>query len=130
MAGYKQIKPRWKKGESGNPAGKPKGAFSLINLLKHKIQECPEGQDKKTYADLIIQRMMKESIEKGDIQHIKTIWAYIEGMPKQKTDIDLKSGGKVLQGFNYITPNEKNNPDNRTTTETAPSVADATGQNN
>ena len=95
MAGYKQIKPRWKKGESGNPAGKPKGTFSLLNLLKAEIQKCPEGQDKKTYGDLIIQRMLADSIKKGDIQHIKTIWAYLEGMPKEHHDLTTL-GEKIM----------------------------------
>ena len=32
--------------------------------------------------------MLKESIEKGDIQQIKLIWNYIEGMPKQPIDFE------------------------------------------
>ena len=87
----------FKKGDDPrrNTTGKNKGAFSLINLLKHKIQECPEGQDKKTYADLIIRRMLSESIKKGDIQHIKTIFAYLEGMPKQ--NVDVTSGEEPIK---------------------------------
>lgn len=91
----------FKKGKDSrrNTTGKNKGSFSLLRLLKNKIQECPKGQDKMTYADLMVKKMLKESIEKGDIQHIKTIWAYIEGMPKQ--NIDVMSGGeKIIPIYN------------------------------
>lgn len=73
-----------------NVTGKNKGAFSLVNMLKAEIQKCPPGEDKKTYAELIIKKMMDESVKKGDIQHIKTIYAYIEGLPKQTTDVNFK----------------------------------------
>jgi len=65
---------------------KPKGAFSLINLLRAEIQKCPAGQDKKTWATLIVERMLVDSVKKGDIQHIRTIFNYLEGMPKQELD--------------------------------------------
>ena len=72
-----------------NPKGNEPGtAFSLLTILKNELQKCPEGQDKKTYADLIIKRMLKEAIEKGDIQQIKLIWNYIEGMPRQPIDFE------------------------------------------
>ena len=45
------------KGVSGNPDGRPPGTFSLLTLLKQELQKVPEGQDKKTYADLIIKRI-------------------------------------------------------------------------
>lgn len=88
-------KGRFPKGVSGNPAGKPEGTFSLITLLKQELQKCPEGQDKKTYADLIVKRMLKEAIEKGDQQQIRLIWNYIEGMPRQ--NLDITSANKPLQ---------------------------------
>jgi translation initiation factor 1 (eIF-1/SUI1) len=97
--GYKKppIEHRFQKGVKPPGAGRPKGYLSLLNLLRKKIEECPDGQDKKTYADLIIDRMMADSIKKGDIQHIKTIWAYLEGMPKQQ--VDLSSLGEKIGTF-------------------------------
>ena len=85
-------KGRFIEGVSGNPDGRP--VFSLISILKAELQKCPEGQDKKTYADLIIKRMLKEAIEKGDQQQIKLIWNYIEGLPNAKTTVTLE--GKSL----------------------------------
>lgn len=98
------IEHRFKKGESGNPKGKPKGTFSLLNLLRAKIQECPKGQDKKTYADLIVRRMLKESIEKGDIQHIRIIWEYLEKKPLAEIDVNLKEVKPMMD----LTQDKKN----------------------
>ena len=81
----------FKKGQSGNPKGRPEGTFSLLTLLKQELQKVPEGQDKKTYADLIVKRMLKQAIEKGDQQQIKLIWNYIEGMPRQDLNVDVKT---------------------------------------
>lgn len=67
-------------GNSGGP-GRPK--FSLISILKEELQKCPEGEDKKTYADMLIKRMLKSAIQDGNDQQIKNILQYIEGMPKQ-----------------------------------------------
>jgi len=87
----------FKKGFSGNPAGKPEGSFSLLSILKAEIQKCPKGQNKKTYADLIVKRMLKESIEKGDYAQIKLIWNYIEGMPTQPITGTGKNGEIILK---------------------------------
>ena len=90
--------PKFEKGQSGNPAGRPKGttgSFSLVGILKEELQRCPEGQDKKTYADLIIKRMLKEAIEKGDQQQIRLIWNYIEGMPKQSMELGGMNGEAI-----------------------------------
>jgi len=78
------------KGTSGNPDGRP--TFSLISILKEELQKCPEGQDKKTHAFLLIRRMLKEAIENGNDQQIKNILQYVEGMPTQRIegDIDIK----------------------------------------
>lgn len=82
-------KGRFIEGVSGNPDGRP--AFSLLSILKAELQRCPEGQDKKTYADLIIKRMLADAIKKGDDAKIKLIWNYIEGMPPQ----DIKTTGEL-----------------------------------
>jgi hypothetical protein len=34
---------RWKKGESGNPAGRPAGSVSITAEIKRKLQEVPRA---------------------------------------------------------------------------------------
>ena len=86
-------KGRWKPGVSGNEDGRPEGSgqpFSLKVMLEKEIQKCPEGQDKKSFALLLIVRMLRQAIQEGDFQMIKLIWNYLEGMPKESTDITTK----------------------------------------
>ena len=86
---------KWKEGESGNPNGRPKGSgISITTEVKRKLEEVPQGQ-KATYLQLLISRIMKQAIQDGDQQMIKQIWNYIDGMPKQATDIT--SGGEKIQ---------------------------------
>lgn len=77
-------KGRFVEGQSGNPDGRP--VFSLVAILKAELQKCPEGQDKKTYAELVVAKMLKEATTRGDHAQIKLIWNYIEGMPKQAVE--------------------------------------------
>ena len=83
----------FKKGQSGNPKGRPKGSFSLVSMLKRELQKCPEGQDKRTYAKLVIKRYLKEVIGEGDSSLLRDIFNRIDGMPSQRQEI--KHEGKL-----------------------------------
>jgi len=83
----------FKPGQSGNPAGRPPGSVSITTEIKKKLDEVPEGQ-KKTYLELLINRILKQAVVDGDVQMAKTIWSYVDGMPKQSTDIT--SGGEKI----------------------------------
>ena len=86
---------RFVKGQSGNPNGKPAGiTISITSLVKKELQKCPKGYDKKTYADLIVKRILKNAIEEGDDKMIGRIWAYMDGLPKQ--NLDLTSQGEKI----------------------------------
>ena len=76
---------RWKKGESGNPAGRPAGSVSITAEIKRKLQEVPDGQQ-KSYLELLINRILKQAVVDGNEQMIKQIWSYIDGPPKQTED--------------------------------------------
>ena len=91
--GKKQTKDtKFKPGQSGNPKGRPPGTISLTTLIKQELDKCPDGKDKKTYADLIVKRILTKAIRDGDSQIIKTIWAYTDGLPKSDITVtDVKS---------------------------------------
>jgi hypothetical protein len=77
-----------------NRDGRPPGSgISITTEIKKKLEEVPDGQ-KATYLELLINRIFKQAIQDGDQQMIKNIWNYIDGMPKQSTDIT--SGGKPI----------------------------------
>lgn len=68
-----------------NPNGRPKGSgISITTEIKRKLEEKPEGQDKATYLQLLIKRILKKAVVEGDNHTIKQIWSYIDGMPKQE----------------------------------------------
>lgn len=87
--------PAWKKGiESPNPNGRPTGSFSITELVRKKLQELPEGEDKKTYAVLFIEKLFEKATKEGDEKTLKLIWNYIDGLPSQS--VDLTSNGKDI----------------------------------
>jgi hypothetical protein len=76
----KQNDKPWlfKKGQSGNPKGRPKGTFSL-----------------KTYAKKYLQEMTdEEKLEFMEGLPKEIIWKMAEGNPQ--TNSDLTSGGKPI----------------------------------
>lgn len=72
-----------------NIEGRPEGSgISITTEIKRKLQEVPEGR-KKTYLQLIVDKIVhKKALVDGDYSTIKQIWNYIDGMPKQKHEID------------------------------------------
>jgi len=93
--------PKTGKFIEGNPGGgRPKGSgISITTEIKKKLEEYPEGQ-KSTYLQLLINRILKQAIQDGDQQMIKQMWNYIDGMPKQSTD--LTSDGEKIEGLVII----------------------------
>ena len=55
-------------GFSGNPDGRPKDSFSLLTILKRKLQQVPPEykNDKKTYAEALVNSILKKGIVDGD----------------------------------------------------------------
>ena len=64
MAGKGQIQPRWKKGESGNPKGRPKKIPELRELLANVLGDEKDG---KTAAEAILMALRNKAI-KGDVR--------------------------------------------------------------
>jgi len=87
---------RWKKGESGNPAGRPVGSVSITAEIKKKLQEIPDGQQ-KSYLELLINRILKQAVVDGNEQMIKQIWNYIDGPPG--------TGEKSIMQINLLNKN-------------------------
>jgi len=74
----------WKKGQSGNPAGRPRG-IGLTDLLRHILEE-EEGRTGKTKAELFLDSLQRDAV-KGDPTARKLIMNYIDGLPKQSINV-------------------------------------------
>jgi hypothetical protein len=87
MAGKGQIEPRWGKGESGNPAGRPKGRRNRSTILK-ELLDMDDNELKMHLAQI------NKAIEKEDTNAYKAILDSAYGAPVQQieqtnTEIDL-----------------------------------------
>ena len=81
----------YKKGQSGNPAGRPKGSgLSITTEIKRELDKIPQGQ-KATNLQLLIKKILKLAIEEDDKVMIKNIWNYVDGLPKQSTEVTLRA---------------------------------------
>ena len=89
----KNLKPPFKPGESGNPAGKVPGTLSLKRLLREALEKI--YKDKSTAADLLIKRLLEKSIVRGDGKMIELVFNYIDGKPKEQVDMNMKSSMEV-----------------------------------
>ena len=86
---YKGLKPRWKKGESGNPKGRPPKDISITSLVKEILEQ--EGAGGKTHAQLVAEAMVKLAEDchfKGNVAAIKELLERVEGKVPDKHEIE------------------------------------------
>lgn len=85
------------KGNPGGP-GRPKGSYSLVEAIRRKLEEIPEGKD-KTYGEYFIEQVMKKTVIEGDVSMMRDILNRVDGMPQQKVDMTTqgdKIGGVIM----------------------------------
>jgi hypothetical protein len=75
----------FKKGQSGNPGGRPKKEWTWSKLLE-KIGEEEEPKSGKKFKELVSRRLWVECVN-GNMPAIKELFNRMEGMPKQQTEI-------------------------------------------
>ena len=92
MAGYKDIQPKWEKGESGNPAGRPKGAKNRSTIAKYWLETTQKAknpitgvEETLTQEDLGTLAMVKKMRE-GDVSAYKELMNSAYGAPVQQIE--------------------------------------------
>ena len=107
LRSVEQLKPyQFKKGQSGNPKGKPKGTISITSRIKVELQKHAKGSD-KSYLDILIERILYKALQEGDKDMIKAIWSYVDGLPRQDITmevIDKQSAREELESNFEVTP--------------------------
>src|ERR1700681_3293 len=63
---------RWKKGQSGNPGGRPKSK-TLSDAYRNKLEEpVPNDPEKRTWAELIAEAQVRDAV-RGNVQAAREI---------------------------------------------------------
>lgn len=92
MAGYGQIEPRWQKGESGNPNGKPKGTRNRSTIVREwlEVQQSVKNpitgeQEVLEQQDIMTLALIKKARE-GDVNAYRELMDSAHG--KQTNQIE------------------------------------------
>ena len=83
-SGAENLTP-WKKGQSGNPNGRPRHDRCITDLLKLKGEEVES--DGKTKLQAVIDRLYMKAQE-GDLKAIDMIFDRQEGKAAQKLEVE------------------------------------------
>ena len=75
----------WKKGQSGNPNGRPKKDRCISDILREHGFDMQE--DKRTNLKLIVDKLYEKAIG-GDLKAIDMIFDRLEGKPAQKVEVE------------------------------------------
>jgi len=90
---------QFKKGKSGNPAGRPPGVFSLTEEMKKYLTEEERDDDGKptgrTNARAFIELVVEKAAE-GNPEALKQVINRLEGPVPSESKIDVTSAGKPL----------------------------------
>lgn len=105
--GRGKITPRWKPGESGNPAGRPKGSKNFETYFMEAWKEVAEAlrlnKDPDRGKVEILKLGFKEMF-KGNYQFWRDFTDRLFGKPQESLDITTQ--GEKIQRINYIIPND------------------------
>jgi len=92
MAGKGQIEPRWKKGESGNPNGRPKGSKNRSTIARRWLEvnqslknPLTGEQETMSQEDLMTLALIKKARE-GDVSAYKALMDSGYGAPLQQIE--------------------------------------------
>lgn len=93
---------RWKKGQSGNPSGRPKSK-TLSNAYRNKLEEVvPNDPEGRTWAELIAEAQVRDAV-RGNVQAAREIADRTEGRARQSIEFEDKT---MTQAFERMTSDE------------------------
>jgi len=96
------LKEPWKKGETGNPNGRPKGQRNYATIYREaliKLAEMNGMEPEQMETDILLKGLA--SARKGDYRFWKDVHDRLHGKPKE--NVDVTSGGEKI---NFIIPGE------------------------
>jgi hypothetical protein len=82
MAVRNQEKGQWKKGQSGNPTGRPPIVKELREFLQERLSEPDPLKAGKTNLEALAERLFQMG-QKGNLKAIELVFNYAYGKPKE-----------------------------------------------
>lgn len=81
---------QWKPGQSGNPKGRPPKGYSITEMVRTLIETPYKDPKTGQVVDLreAIGLKIIDKAMQGDTAAQKMIWQYMDGMPKQRVQVD------------------------------------------
>jgi len=93
---------RWRKGQSGNPSGRPKSK-TLSDAYRCKLEEpVPNDPEGRTWAELIAEAQVRDAV-RGNVQAAREIADRTEGRARQAIEFEDKT---MTQAFERMTIEE------------------------
>lgn len=87
---------RRKKGQSGNPSGRPKSR-TLSDAYKYKLEEpVPNDPEGRTWAELIAEAQVRDAV-RGNVQAAREIADRTEGRPRQAIEFEDTTLAKAFE---------------------------------
>jgi hypothetical protein len=92
MANEENLKPAWQKGESGNPAGKPKGAKNRSTIARQWLETTQKAKNPITGIEEILTQedlgtlAMVKKMREGDVSAYKALMDSGYGAPLQQIE--------------------------------------------
>ena len=127
-----QEKNQFKKGESGNPNGRPRKFVTLLKEIGYKRSEINDtiqammamdmnelkdvwDNPNATILEKTIASAMKKSIEKGSLYSMETLLSRVFGMPKQEIEQTLIEK-PIFNGIDLDVPEDNSTSEDSGTT--------------
>ena len=102
-------KNQFKPGKSANPGGRPKRDESVSYLVKKFLKSRiidPKTGKKVSKKQVFVERVFALAMS-GDVQAIKLIWNYVDGMPTQQLKVEqTNSSDEALHTLRQILAKE------------------------
>jgi len=97
----------YKKGQSGNPAGRPKGSKNRSTIVKEILQQLVKGENPRNGKDEWLSNeyrmtaaVLLKAIEKGDVNAYNSLMDSAYG--KNKDTVDLNTSETVNHDFKKL----------------------------
>ena len=110
-----KTKTSFKKGQTGNPKGRPPQGYSITETVRSMLGANPQIKQELTQKVI-------DLAQAGDLVALKLLWNYMDGMPAQGLEIKADVSTKYLIDLGL---NDRNNTE--TTVPTDEQVSAETG---